>query len=128
MDLSKYIKIIPTKDDEPELVEQVKEAMQWFASTPEGSQAMEDAVKKHGRPLPILVGSNVYQNCFGDFGDGMVMALNPPQAQASQIITNEGNLSPYGLRPTIAHEYEHARQDLTIEQMTKFAERQYAIK
>lgn len=121
MDLSPYIKLFWTSDDAEDLVQRVEEALQWFASTPEGLKAMQDAVEKHHGPLAILVGHDYPFNAIAQVkGIGTAMILHPDIADQTVIITNEGQQEPYGLKAVIAHEYEHARQDVSIERSREY--------
>ncbi len=121
MDLSPYIKLFWTSDDAEGLVQRVEEALQWFASTPEGLKAMQDAVVKHHGPLAILVGHDYPFNAIAQVkGIGTAMILHPDIADQTLIITKEGQQEPYGLKAVIAHEYEHARQDVSIERSREY--------
>ncbi len=108
MNLEKYVYL---KGEDEALIGRVRETFEWFASTPEGKEALEDALKLHQKPLQVYVGEDVFPSGYGRLTDEPhTMFINPDAVERMIIITESDEKETYSLRRFIAHECEHARQ------------------
>ncbi len=114
-------------EEEPTLVKRVKDAVHWFASTPEGKYTLEEAVKLHGSPIQVFTHSEVAFPGFGIHNNLPTIFANPRLTDSAKLLCENGEHITTSMDRFICHEFTHATQPNVIEHAQPFIRRKAEI-
>jgi hypothetical protein len=116
--------LVTFEGNDAALVADVEAAVKWVASKPEGMKLLEQAKEVHGKHLVICVDGH---SPMSGYAPNHEITVNPIALATDGVLAEDGTTIPFTLERFLAHEFTHATQGITAEDVMPYVLRQGKI-